>query len=241
MAMGAYYFDYRDFVALGLSRDTWAILLIGIFAICLISLWWDERKNSYTLQNKLDALEKSRPNIKYDNQITLQAPLINTRTGQQTGAPFFSTIRFVNEPLQPSESATGRKITAKITFYDLQKKELFSMFGRWSDTPEIAETGRFSAEMHEIDMPPFSHSRRLDIVLKHPGVYDCYAYNNESVLKSPDVWCDPDKRLMPGAYTFSVRLGGENYLGEFWFSLINPENKDAVRIQYLENYDATSF
>lgn len=125
-----------------------------------------------------------------------------------------------NEPKVPSSEATGKTITATVTFQDEDGRELFSMAGRWADSPQPFQRD-MSRDIVEIVAVDFAigQERALDIVLKHPEDVECYASNNDNA--GYERLRKPEHRLPQGNFLCKVLILGPNVNSLIMFRFAN--------------------
>lgn len=192
----------------------WLLLSLGIFVA--VALTYHELRMKTTREPTMVFSGNGWENV--------EAPLRNYATGEVIGVPVFSHAIFANDPLNSRQGITAEKVVAHLEFYDDAKINiypLFSMIGRWSETPERAQVGSRVVETNQIDIAPNALPRALDIVLKYDTEDDCYGLNNDTPQRSPLGWRDVDRKLPLGSYKVKIRLRGSNLDQSFWLSLMN--------------------
>lgn len=107
--------------------------------------------------------------------------------GRVVGGPAPSKSGFVrvcvaNDPGQRIGEC-ARHVAATIAFLDDSDRPLMPpMVGRWAETPQRAETGRFGLSLEEaqLDIEANGLPHSLDVAMKVPGQTEFYAYNHEN-------------------------------------------------------------
>jgi hypothetical protein len=217
---------------------TWAIPL----AVFIATLSWAPfsvfdkcAKSKEKLQKELDDIKDRQPYMCFVKAENVQAPLRDLVTGELRGLPWFTHAIFANAPTLSTKGATAEKVVGHVELYDDSRQLLFSMIGRWAETPERAEVGSRVVETNQIDMAPNAMPRALDVVLKYEGEEECYGLNNETPTRAPLDWKDKYRKLISGTYIIKIRLRGTNVDNEFWFVLTNPGVDGKVEL--TEVYD----
>ena len=190
----------------------WLLLAFGI--LLAVALTYHELRMKTTREPKIVFSGKGWENV--------QAPLMNLTTGQVIGVPTFAHAIFANDPIDSRKGVTAEKVVAHLEFSECESDRiLFTMIGRWSETPERAQVGSRVVETNQIDIAPNAIPRALDIVLKYDGEDDCYGLNNDTPQRAPAGWRDEGRKLPPGIYSVKIRLRGSNLDQEFWLGLKN--------------------
>src|SRR5207245_2133202 len=91
-------------------------------------------------------------------------------------------LRLRNQPRINVESAVARQVSAVVRFYDVAGNSLFSMDGRWADSPQPSERDPSQDYVAtSLAVPfPLGLARSLDLVFKRPGEATCIAINNDN-------------------------------------------------------------
>jgi len=101
---------------------------------------------------------------------------------------------------------------ADLTFYTSQDQALFTMQGRWANTPEISLISPQS-QQEKIIYPDtisigYHSSEALDCIVKFDDEKVAYGWNNEAYATNGR---NPKYKLGIGTYKVSVRLSGQNF------------------------------
>jgi hypothetical protein len=101
---------------------------------------------------------------------------------------------------------------AVLTFYTSQDQAVFTMQGRWGNSPEISLISPLS-QQEKIIYPDtisigYHASEPLDCIVKFDDEREAYAWNNESYATNGR---NPRHKLGIGTYKVSVRLSGQNF------------------------------
>lgn len=153
----------------------------------------------------------------------VKAPLYSYIHGfapQVIGEPVFSHAIFANDPEDSRKGITAEKVVAHLEILNDSQEVLFTMIGRWSETPERAQVGARVVDTTQIDIAPNAMPRALDIILKYDDEDNCYGLNNETPQRDSH-WRDKSRELPPGSYIVKIRLRGNNIDQEFWLDLVN--------------------
>jgi len=182
--------------------------------------------------------ENKKPNMCLRNSENVKVPLYFTdpvdNIRKVIGEPTFTRAIFANDPKSPKKGAVAEKVVAHIDFYDYSRKEsLFSMVGRWAETPERAQVGVRVIETNQIDIAPNAMPRSLDVVLKYDDEVACYGLNNETPIRvlPGSGWRDIERKLDLGIYAVQIRLRGTNVDEVFWFELTNSGKGSKVELR----------
>jgi hypothetical protein len=190
----------------------WLLLTLGI--LVAVVLTFHELRVKATRETSLVFSGVGWENV--------QAPLMNSATGQVIGTPVFTHAIFSNDPEDSRRGVTAEKVVAHLEFSEFESRRiLFKMIGRWSETPERAQVGARVVETNQIDIAPNAMPRTLDIVIKYDDEDDCYGLNNDTPNRAPRGWRDEGRKLPPGSYSVKIRLRGNNIDQEFWLGLKN--------------------
>lgn len=112
--------------------------------------------------------------------------------------------------IKNGESALQCK--ADLTFYTSNDQALFTMQGRWANSPEISLISPLHQQERIIYPDTISvgyHSPQpLDCIVKFDGESVAYGWNNEAYTTNGRT---PRYRLTAGTYKVTVRLSGQNF------------------------------
>jgi len=107
---------------------------------------------------------------------------------------------------------SGLSCKADLTFYTNKGEALFTMQGRWANTPEISFISPTNQQERMIYPDRISvgyHSfEPLDCIVKFDGERPAYGWNNESYVTDGR---NARYKLEIGTYRVSVRLSGQNF------------------------------
>jgi hypothetical protein len=102
---------------------------------------------------------------------------------------------------------------ADLTFYTSNDEALFTMQGRWANTPEVSLISPLNQQEKMIYPDTISigyHSPEpLDCIIQFDDVPTVYCWNNEAYAKTDDM--KPRRKLGTGTYRVDVRLSGQNF------------------------------
>jgi hypothetical protein len=118
--------------------------------------------------------------------------------------------RYIAWLVKNRESALQCK--ADLTFYTSKDEALFTMQGRWANTPEISHISP-SDQKEKIIYPDtisigYHSSEPLDCIVKFDDEKVAYGWNNEAYTTDGR---NPRYKLVIGAYTVIVKLSGQNF------------------------------
>jgi hypothetical protein len=118
--------------------------------------------------------------------------------------------RYLAWLIKNRESALQCK--ADLTFYTSQDQALFTMQGRWANTPEISLISPLS-QQEKIIYPDtisigYHSSEPLDCIVKFDDEKVAYGWNNEAYATNGR---NPKHKLGIGTYKVLVRLSGQNF------------------------------
>ena len=100
---------------------------------------------------------------------------------------------------------------ADLTFYNSNDQKLFTMQGRWVNTPEVSLISPFNQQEKVIypDRIDVGYEPQpLDCIVKFDNEQVAYGWNNEAY---PTNGRNPRTRLGVGTYKVTVRLSGPNF------------------------------
>jgi hypothetical protein len=189
----------------------------------------EARKETEKLINKLDGIKNSRPNMVLVKTEKLPSKIINIKTGEISGEPWFVRVQFANDPLSPLQAVEASNVVGHIDICGKDRKPLLRMIGRWSETTEIAFGGQ-PMETEQIVIPPNGRPYPMDIAMKYQEDEEFYGYNNDNPRLAPD-WRDNNKKLTVGDYLVIVRLRGNNVDKEFLFDLTNKGKGEDLELK----------
>ncbi len=190
----------------------------------------------HKIRERLDRLENKRPCMRFVSSENVKTPLWgNVREIRMViGEPRFTHAIFANDPKSSIKGSTAERVVAHLDFYDKSRSQLmFSLTGRWADTPERATVGLHVVDTNQINIAPNAMPRYLDVVLKYDDEDECYGLNNETPVRATagPGWRDETRKLEPATYAVKIRLRGLNLDDVFWFSLVNPGKSSEVELK----------
>jgi hypothetical protein len=200
-----------------------AIIGFVVFAGIMIWMVAEGRIELYRIRN-------ARPNIALtDIEENLQgnvttreySSVLNKWVIGETEHPNFTRIWIANEPMKAIQEVDAIKLYSEINFYDDVGINIFTMGGRWAETPEIAN-GAQPIEIDQIDLPSNGRKFCMDIGLKYYNEDEFYGYNNETPRKNTKGFRDNDRKLGKGIYYVKVRLRCKGVDKTILFKLVNP-------------------
>ena len=215
------------------------ISLAAIGAFCVIALLFnlcaapfriyrDDQETITSLRKERLEIEQAKPCIKIKKTFVDCRPLVNRKSGQVIGTPFFAHVIFVNEPANAVPNAVAKDVIATISYCDDTGKEIASVNGRWGDSPQ--PTDPFNPM---IDLVPAEFKiglpRELNIALKYPEDDSCYGFHNGSYFQ-PE-WRDPSLKLLGEEYEVKVLLRGPWVDETYTFFLRNLGKGKSLEIQ----------
>jgi hypothetical protein len=95
----------------------------------------------------------------------------------------FARVLAANRPPPGLRGLRADRVVAELEFYEPESGQLFlSIYGRWAETPQRAETGRLGIDLAEtqLDIDANGLPHPLDIAMKRPGAGEMFAYNHEN-------------------------------------------------------------
>ena len=119
--------------------------------------------------------------------------------------------RLLSRLIRSREAALQCK--ANLTFYTADDQALFTMQGRWANTPEISLISSVS-QQEKITYPDtisigYHLSEPLDCIVKFGNDNVAFAWNNEAYAATDNK--NPRYKLSVGTYKVDVRLSGQNF------------------------------
>jgi hypothetical protein len=159
------------------KTTSWIVAAV-MFVIASFLVWRREFKERVALQQK----EEGLPNIilvprgfyvedrllLMSDTIGPQGQAINVR--QKTMNSLLA--RLMNDPIRSTAEAIAKDVTARITFYNSQNRELFFMDARWGDANR-PKPGQSNIELLSADFS-IGQTRELDIAFKLPEDENCW-------------------------------------------------------------------
>lgn len=220
------------------SPNSWTAIgvAIGFLAIGLYVMGL--KKENMNLTRRLDQIISSLPNIelygepyvdeRIIRELKLRADMVDSPL-----KPYFTHVKFCNNPQVRTADARAKDVIAQITFFDSEgENEVLNPFkGRWGDTkqPSYLEQGTPVRELHSVDFEESGLEHELDIALKYQDEEVCYAYNNESYWASG--WKLLEFILHGERFQISVRLTGQKVDKEWFFILHNLGKNRGLKIE----------
>lgn len=195
-------------------------------------------KENTDLTKRLHQITSSLPNIElygkpYVDERTIYRLKSSSDIVVSPPKPYFTHVKFRNNPQVRSADARAKDVIAELTFFDSEgKNEILNPFkGRWGDTiqPSHLERGIPTRELYSVDFEESGNDHELDIALKYRDEEVCYAYNNESY--SAPGWKEPKFVLHGERFQVCVRLMGQMVDKEWWFTLCNLGMNQGLKIE----------
>jgi hypothetical protein len=189
------------------ARQDWVwAILVGILLATILA-WYEESSNNHQFTSTLPRI------VLADNPVdispftvflTIEGPAGAVRVPGRTYTAL--RLRFVNRPKFNSERGEARAIHAHVTFFDARNERLFTMDGRWSDSPQLVERDAATDYVASLAVPfPIGAARSLDFVAYHAIPPYCIAVNNDN-FRAPDLVMPG--RALTGTVTAQIDLNG---------------------------------
>lgn len=212
----------------GVTLPHWwlALVVLGglyglLFAEGSYTVWREAMERVRTAEESIAAAAAApRPHLVFVDPEVQGAGVIATAlhpagglsTSTVSSGPYeFARINVVNDPPAGSPGATAERVTATITFRaDDGRHPVQGMVGRWAETPQRGETGRWGISLEEaqLDVDPNGLWHPIDIAMKKPGDSSCFAFNYEnSTVADLKI---PKHELNESSYLVQVTLRGSN-------------------------------
>jgi len=213
------------------------LTFIGFFLFVII-VW----ANIVTLNNQL---EDKKPKVDIYHNPPEDNPFINdvfmkhergtdihTPSGSylRTGKTRMGHIRFSNNPKYPNEYNHALKVSAKLSFFDMDENLLITPFyGRWGDTDQPGgKTPSERVDLLSVDLLSNGIPKSVDLVMKYPDDKECFAYSNESYnyedFRNPKFKIEKDKFLI------KVELEGIRVSQTHWFTVHNKRDDIEITV-----------
>ena len=216
--------------SLSIPQYVWWLILVFILIVSPIIAFHKLRVQRDTLQEELDEISNSIPNIvlkrvdeSFEGPVT-ERYWSNFSSGWFIGSSEyakFTRVWIANDPKNSIQGVDAIQLYCEIEFWDeINKAKLFVMGGRWAETEEVA-TGGKPIKIDQIDIPPNGRPYCIDIGLKYLNEEEFYGYNNETPLKGAKGFRDKDRRLRVGQYLIKTRFRCRDVDKSFWFRLTN--------------------
>jgi hypothetical protein len=140
--------------------------------------------------------------------------------------------------------APALQCRAAITFHHSDdEQDIFGrvMEGRWSNTPEPASIiiGPPTSQGQQLALIPQTRnwvdvypgeSELLEIAIRADNDAECYGWNNEAYLSTPQ-WRNPNWKLDRGRYLVRVIVTSSGQKCPGWFRLENSVGGDSFRLE----------
>lgn len=220
------------------SQITWTAIGVTIVILAIGSYVMGLKRENQNLAERLHQITSSLPNIELCGEPYVDERIIHGLKSLSgivvsPSKPYFTHVKFCNNPQVRTADARAKDVIAQITFSDSEgENEVLNPFkGRWGDTkqPSYLEQGTPMRELHSVDFEESGLEHELDIALKYQDEEVCYAYNNESYWASG--WKLLEFILHGERFQISVRLKGQKVDKEWWFILHNLGKNQGLKIE----------
>ena len=191
----------------------WVALIGFIFFVAIVWQGWSAS------EYRARRYEHTKPNLKLDkiHEHQLFATENNGEIKQGDAVQRVLQIWFKNKPLVPTDDSVAKQVTATVTFYNRDTKEVIEAPGCCFVIAEAFDyagnTGKFLDTIDE--WPPNDEPRKLQIAVKAPNSESAYVFARPLERL--------DREIKKGTYYVKVHLTGTRVeRALFWFILDNP-------------------
>jgi len=143
-----------------------------------------------------------------------------------TGISHMAHVGFANNPKVCTDKNSPTDIRAEITYLNVNKKQLFTIQGRWSHTDQPSEIRRGQhTTIESTNFPNNGAVRTLDLLIKYPDS-SFFGYNNDSY--NFPYYLHPSYEIKETKFLIHVKLKGA-YIPKIWeFEVSASDNNDGT-------------